>query len=109
LTHLIREATKAWHGVKLDRPDWGENSQTVVLGGTVRETGLNFHLILNAYREPLAFELPPVDGQTPWRRWIDTSLPSPQDIVDWQSAPVVTGSTYRAGPQSVVMLFSQPG
>jgi isoamylase len=41
-----------------------------------------------------------------WRRWIDTSLDSPQDIVDWQTAPFVPGRTYRAGPRSVVILWA---
>ena len=40
-----------------------------------RRKGSQFHLILNAYWEPLEFELPARDGRGPWRRWIDTSLP----------------------------------
>jgi glycogen operon protein len=48
-------------------------------------------------------------GGGPWRRWIDTSLPSPQDIVEWQTAPPVTGATYRAGPRSVVALSAEAG
>jgi glycogen operon protein len=42
----------------------------------------------------------------PWRRWIDTSLESPDDIQDWPAAPVVKGPTYRAGPRSVVVLIA---
>ena len=37
-------------------------------------------------------------GAAPWRRWIDTSLESPNDIVEWQTAPPVPGYTYRAWP-----------
>ena len=35
--------------------------------------------MLNAFWEPLSFELPPPDpeGRQPWQRWIDTSLASP--------------------------------
>jgi glycogen operon protein len=68
------------------------------------EDGLRLHLILNAYWEPLAFELPP--AADPWRRWIDTALESPEDIVEWQSAPPSPGTVYLAGPRSVVALFS---
>jgi hypothetical protein len=41
-------------------------------------------MILNAYWEPLEFELPQTGkhGAGPWRRWIDTALDSPYDIVD---------------------------
>lgn len=62
------------------------------------------HLILNGYWEPLEFELPAT--AKPWRRWIDTSLPSPQDAVEWQTAEQIQGSRYRAGARSVVMLYS---
>jgi glycogen operon protein len=65
-------------------------------------------LIPNAYWEPLTFELPPSgDGDAgPWRRWIDTSLDPPHDIVPWQEAVAVSGHPYRAGARSVVVLFA---
>jgi glycogen operon protein len=68
-----------------------------------------FHAILNAYWEPLDFELPPVvavGARDRWRRWIDTFLDSPHDIVDWKDAPEVGGWMYRPGPRSVVVLFA---
>jgi glycogen operon protein len=103
LTELIAGATQAWHGVKLGQPDWGEQSHSIAFTAEVRQDRMLVHLILNAYWESLQFEMPPAAG--PWRRWIDTSLPSPQDIVDWEKAPEATGRTYRAGPRSVVVLF----
>ena len=105
LTDLLRDATKAWHGVRLHQPDWSDHSHSVALGGEIREEGVLFHLILNAYWEPLDFELPPLESGT-WRRWIDTSLDSPEDIVPSESASAVSGQTYRAGPRSVVMLIA---
>jgi isoamylase len=42
-----------------------------------------------------------------WRRWIDTSLGSPHDIVPWDTALPVSGRTYRAAPRSVVVLFEE--
>jgi isoamylase len=67
-----------------------------------------FHLIMNAYWEPLELELPPAtDGNRgPSRRWIDTFLDSPHDIVDWERAPKVSGDRNRAEPRSVVVLFA---
>jgi isoamylase len=60
------------------------------------------HALPNAYWEPLSFELP---GRR-WRRWIDTFLDSPDDIVDSEEAPEVAGPTYRVEPRSVVILFT---
>ena len=70
------------------------------------------HLILNGYWAPLDFELPPESpfSGVPWRRWIDTSFDAPNDIVSWETARSVTGSTYRAEARSLVALFARaPG
>jgi isoamylase len=111
LNQLLRTAKKAWHGVKLGHPDWGDSSHSLAFSVEAPKEKLLFHVILNAYWEPLDFELPQAGGrsQEAWRRWIDTSLDSPQDIVEWQSAPPVPGRTYRAEPRSVVVLFARAG
>jgi isoamylase len=108
LCQLLRQANMAWHGVKLNRPDWSQRSHSAALTAEAQREKLLFHLIVNAYWEPLDFELPPLDqGYGPvWRRWIDTSLDSPNDIVEWQIAPAVSTSTYRAEARSVVVLFA---
>jgi glycogen operon protein len=106
ITTMLREATKAWHGVRLDRPDWSDHSHSIALGAEVRNAGLCFHLILNAYSQSLDFELPERSAGAPWLRWIDTSLDAPDDITDWREAPPVAGKTYRVQPHSVVMLVT---
>jgi isoamylase len=108
LTQLIGQANKGWHGIKLDQPDWGDHSHSVAFSAELPKEGAVCHLMFNAYWEPLDFELPPVRGAgaDPWRRWIDTSLESPNDIAEWQIAPPVPGYTYRAGPRSVVVVWA---
>ena len=109
LNTLLREANKAWHGVKLHQPDWGDGSHSLALYAEVRREGLSLHLILNAYWEALEFELPDLGEGRPWRRWIDTALDSPHDIVPWQEARAVPGLSYRAEARSVVMLYAVDG
>ncbi len=108
LNQMIQQADITWHGVKLDQPDWRPSSHSIAFTAKVTSDRVSFHVILNAYWEPLEFELPSVsdDGRRAWRRWIDTFLDSPDDIVDWERAPLVTGHTYRAEPRSVVLLFA---
>jgi glycogen operon protein len=111
LNQLLQKANKAWHGVRLGQPDWGDSSHSLAITAEARNEKLLFHMILNAYWETLEFELPRVgdhDGDS-WRRWIDTTLDSPRDIVEWETAPTVPGRTYRAGPRSVVLLFARMG
>ena len=92
---------------KLGQPDRSDDSRSLAF--TVRGRGLALHVIANAYWEALEFELPPVDGgQTDWQRIVDTTLPSPDDIVEGRGAPVVDTASYRAGPRSVVVLAAAP-
>jgi isoamylase len=109
LNLLIREAQVTWHGVRLHEPDWRRSSHSVAFTARLTRERMLFHVILNAYWEPLEFDLPSVGdvGQEPWRRWIDTFLDSPHDIVDWEQVPSVRGSTYRTGPRSVVVLLAR--
>jgi glycogen operon protein len=111
LDQLLREAHRAWHGVKLHQPDWQESSHSLAVTAEVRNTRLLVHMILNAYREPLDFELPSIgdEARGSWRRWIDTALDSPNDIVPWPVTLPVRGSTYRAQARSVVVLYANVG
>lgn len=108
LNQLIRESHKAWHGVKPHQPDWSDNSHSLAFSVEIAKERLLFYLILNAYWESLDFELPSVENGSgePWRRWIDTTLDSPQDIVEWQTTSPILGKTYRAGPRSIVALLA---
>lgn len=107
LNQLLRDANKAWHGIKLGQPDWGDHSHSIVFTAEIKTQRMLFHMILNAYREPLDFELPLVDNgeKNPWRRWIDTALDSPNDIIGWQTSPPVQNLSYQAAPHSVVVLW----
>jgi isoamylase len=111
LNEILRESNKAWHGVRLGQPDWSDSSHSLTITAEGPNKEYSFHVILNAYWEALEFELPkPGDNDRNfWRRWIDTTLESPLDIVDWEKAPSVPGSTYRVGPRSVVVLFALIG
>jgi isoamylase len=105
LNEVLRRARIEWHGVALNRPDWSDHSHSLAF--TVRSLGGRFllHGMLNAYWEPLAFELPPLapgSGQN-WRRCIDTALNAPHDIRYWENAPLVTQATYVAQPRSIVL------
>jgi glycogen operon protein len=107
LNELLRRQPVAWHGVKLNAPDWSDESHS--LAATVRLLGypLVLHLIVNAYWEALDFELPTLDGQASWRRCVDTVRDPPDDIRRWSDAPTLFGSTCRAEPRSIVMLIAR--
>jgi glycogen operon protein len=106
LNQLLQKAKIEWHGTELHRPDWSPGSRSLAFGLESLRSRFLFHVIFNAYWEPLRFELPvpPSGDRNRWRRCIDTALVSPDDISPWKSAPEVAQAAYLAQPRSVVLL-----
>ena len=108
LQELLDRADLSWHGTALDRPDWSEHSHSLAFTLRSLHGRYTLHGIINAYWEPLSFELPATAagalGQ--WRRCLDTSLPSPEDICPFGEAPAHVEPSYVAQARSVVLLVS---
>lgn len=104
LMQLINDAQFEFHGVQLHSPDLSESSHSIaVLARSYNETFV-LYWILNAYWKPLTFELPHFPNG--WRRWMDTSLQSPEDITDWKNPPPVDGDYYYVDGRSMALLIS---
>jgi glycogen operon protein len=72
-----------WHGVRLDQPDWGDNSHSLafeLLNPTDPAVEEHFFVLLNAYWQPLEFDLPELPAGRCWGRLVDTGQPSPADF-----------------------------
>jgi isoamylase len=104
LTEMLRRATKAWHGTQANHPDWSDKSYAIAFSGELKQQDLLIYFALNAYWEPQEFQLP--ENKKPWRRWIDTGLKSPEDIVPWNEAPAIQDGNYQVMDRSVVWLYS---
>jgi glycogen operon protein len=106
LAELLRRCAIEWHGVEPCKPDWGPDSHSLALSYTSSEHRFRMHVMVNAWWQPLRFTLPPTgmaDGR--WHRWIDTALPSPNDIVAWADAPALVEPAYAVQPRSLVVLL----
>jgi glycogen operon protein len=110
LNQLMALGRVHWHGVRLNQPNWSEDSHSVAFTVESVQGRFRLHVMLNAYWEPLVFELPPVKrgGEGPWHRWIDTSLDAPHDICDWVEAPAVSDTTCLVQPRSIVFMVVRP-
>jgi glycogen operon protein len=106
LGDYLSKARIEWHGVEIGKPDWGENSHSLALSLHNFAATQVRYIAINAYWKPLEFELPPVSGgqNGGWFRLLDTSFPSPDDIVEEASGFPVGGVTYCVNPRSIVML-----
>ncbi|MHB9074805.1 MAG: glycogen debranching protein GlgX [Desulfobaccales bacterium] len=109
LSQILSRAEIQFHGASLDPQDWADDAHSLALTARDPESGLMLNLMINAYWEPLEFELPPLpQGQKQgWHCWLDTSLPSPNDIVPWAETTQVSGYTYLVQARSLVGLMSR--
>ncbi len=99
----IRDIT--WHGQRLNDPDWGDPGAQVLaytLVGTDEFEG-HLHIMMNMSDREMEMELPVISGQK-WHGAVDTSKPSPSDILGIAAQTEIEGKTYRMAPRSVAVL-----
>ncbi|MFM7640428.1 MAG: glycogen debranching protein GlgX [Cyanobium sp.] len=107
LVDLVRRHRVQWHGIALDQPDWSPSSRSFAVTVISLDGGFCWHAMVNAWWEPLTFQLPPTEaGQARWNRWIDTSRPSPEDIVPAAQAPEVQGDHWTVPGRSLTVLMA---
>ncbi len=95
-----------WHGVRLHRPDYGYESHSLAYTLYWADRSRRLHVMLNAYWEPLVFELPPLPARYRWRRIVDTSLEAPEDYATPEHAARIEADHYRCEARSVVVLLA---
>jgi len=103
LADFIERAKIQWHGVQLYAPDLSPDSHSLAATAYVENEG-GFHLMVNAYWEPLQFSLPALPGGCgPWRRLIDTFQDAPTDFLE-QEDGIQYQTTYTVRARSIVLM-----
>jgi isoamylase len=96
----------SWHGVQVGGPDWTGQSRTLAFQLHGWHGHPDLYVIFNAHWESQRFNLPPHSGQWRWKRLVDTSLPSPDDIVEeTQAVQLRPADHYIMSPRSAVVLM----
>ena len=101
VAEFLDRSAVTWHGVKAGRTGLGRLLAS--LSFTVTGVGGKrfYHFILNAYWEPLEFELPVMDGASRgWLRLVDTYLEPPEDITTYEAAARLRGRLTDGGDRS---------
>ncbi len=106
LEDLLRRARIQWHGVELNKPDWSENSHSLAVTIQGFSDHRLFHIILNAYWEPLEFQLPtaPENLGGEWRLFVDTYRNVPESYSFKSDLLTIQAPTYLVHDRSVVVL-----
>jgi glycogen operon protein len=101
-------AAVTWHGVRLNQPDWGEDSHSLAYELVQPESQDHLHVMLNAYWEALAFALPPLPPGRQWHRLVDTTLADGRDYSEPPSPLAIGEHQYRLEPRSSAVLLAGP-
>ena len=101
-----------WHGVEPYCPDFAHSSRTLAfcLDGTqtCRENDRDFYVACNAWVDGVSFRIPRAPNGKAWRRAIDTSLPSPLDILGLDEGPIVPSEmVYYVAAHSLIVLVAE--
>ncbi len=104
-----------WYAADGSSPEWEDRTSRALaflLDGHRTEIHSHvddddFFVMCNAGAEAVEFRLPPSPSGAAWRRVLDTSLPSPEDIADpGQEKPIADPVTYRVASRAMVVLSS---
>jgi len=106
-TSHLEDGDVSWHGVEVRKPDWGTNSHSLAWTLEGEPSEPQVHIMVNSWWRPLTFELPPLPVNLTWHRVVDTSLASPQDIVERSEAPEVTSDRIELSWHSLVVLIAR--
>jgi len=104
-----------WHGVDPAKPDFGHESHALAFALDGRRSDRadvvdrDIYVAMNAFTQPLDFKIPASPTGRPWRRAVDTSLPSPEDIIEQDLGPrVPVLQIYRVEAHSTIILVTEP-
>ncbi|WP_435009598.1 glycogen debranching protein [Tundrisphaera lichenicola] len=102
-----------WHGEKPGQPDFSDRGYALAFALDGRrsdrdEVDRDLYVAMNAHWEPLTFQVPESPSGRPWRRAVDTSRPSPEDVVGLDEGPfVMLMEEYRVEARSMIILISE--
>ncbi len=100
-------ADVTWHGVEVDRPDWGATSHALAFELTLdQDRDTRLYVALNAYWEPLEFELPRLPAGRCWALAADTAAPAPDDVPVPPRPQPVDARSFLVGARAAAVLGS---
>lgn len=98
----------SWHGLKLGEPDWQPSSHTLAFSLRHPKANEYLHVMLNAYWQPLEFELPLLGAGEQWHRVVNTALALSDAICEIGFSEPHLKETYCVEDRACVVLIAQP-
>lgn len=106
-SYHTRSANIIWHGVKLGKPDIAADSHTLAFTLNYPKAQESVHVMLNAFKESLNFEIPPLHHDSRWTQVVNTALSSPNDLLLPAEAPIIESKSIDVKEYSVIVLSAK--
>ena len=101
----IDEPHITWHGTRLNKPDWSENSRSLAFTLFHPEANETIHVVVNAYWKDLKFQLPQLKKNS-WYKIVDTSASAPGDFFKVGEGEMIDGKTIVIKDRSIMILMA---
>ncbi len=98
----------AWHGVKLHQPDYSSPSHSIAFELFHPDQKERFYVAINAYWEPLTFEVPRLPVDQKWSLAIDTSIDFEQEAQSISKPTLMINSEISVQARSINILTASP-
>lgn len=98
-----------WHGIELNQPLWDDpDAQLLAFTLAGRGNGEeDLHVIFNMSEAAAVLALPPLTARS-WHKAVDTSMPSPADVLAPSDQRAAAGVKVRVQGRTVVVFESRP-
>jgi isoamylase len=102
----IDEPHISWHGVKLNKPDWSENSRSLAFTLFHPEANETIHVMVNAWWKTLKYQIPEAKGKK-WYKVVDTAAAAPDDFFEECKGNVVNKKIIAVQDRSILILMAK--
>jgi isoamylase len=93
-----------WHGVEPNKPNWSSDNHLIACSLPDTLNRYTLYIAFNAFDKEIVLHLP--RHTHPWRRYVYTFLPSPQDILSANASLPLHSSHFTLAPHSSLILKS---
>lgn len=100
----LDEPNITWHGVKLNEPDWSNNSRCLAFTLLHPEANEEIHVMVNAYWKDLKFQIPKLKKKK-WVKVLDTSASTPNDFYQTGQEENIDKKLINIMDRSIIILM----
>lgn len=102
--NFLRDEDIEWHGLEPSKPQWDKDDKFIAFSLIDERDGQDLYVAFNACNHELDLTLPEKKENKSWHWIANSSLPSPHDFYEEETAPKVEAKHYKMASHSALLL-----